>query len=91
MPHYDYICSACNQQTEVFQKITDQPLKECSNCQKPALQRKPGGGIGLIFQGSGFYITDYDSGRQEQKSESKSSSDCCPCGKNSGGCSTKSE
>ena len=39
--------------------MRDEPLKKCPNCKKPALKRLIGGGAGLIFKGSGFYITDY--------------------------------
>jgi putative FmdB family regulatory protein len=59
MPHYDYQCSSCQHTLEAFQKITDAPLTTCPKCQTPHLQRGPGGGIGLAFKGSGFYITDY--------------------------------
>ncbi|ADI39189.1 FmdB family zinc ribbon protein [Waddlia chondrophila] len=71
MPTYAYICETCKHQMDAFQKITDFPLKECPKCAAPTLRRGPGGGIGLSFKGSGFYITDYS-----QKQECPSS-----CGK----------
>ena len=44
---------------ESFQSMKDEPLVRCPTCKKSALKRKVGGGAGLIFKGSGFYITDY--------------------------------
>ena len=56
--------------------MRDEPLKKCPKCGKNALKRLVGGGAGLIFKGSGFYITDYknkSAGRKEGGGESKSS------------------
>ena len=39
MPTYEYLCNACGQHHEIFQKITDEPLKECPVCHKPALTK----------------------------------------------------
>jgi predicted nucleic acid-binding Zn ribbon protein len=44
---------------EVFQSMNDSRLKKCPKCKKLALNRLMGGGAGLIFKGTGFYITDY--------------------------------
>jgi len=85
MPTYGYHCKSCGKETEVSQKITDAPLTECQFCQKNTLQRGPGGGIGLSFTGSGFYITDYGPGKDKPKTDSGGG--CCPCGKNPGSCS----
>ena len=60
MPTYDYHCHSCGHHCEVLQKISEEPLKDCPECQESTLQRGPGGGLGLIFKGSGFYITDYN-------------------------------
>lgn len=59
MPTYEYHCADCGHSLEAFQKITAEPLKDCPACHSQALRRGPGGGIGLAFKGSGFYITDY--------------------------------
>jgi putative FmdB family regulatory protein len=76
MPTYEYVCSKCGHQFEQFQSMRDEPLKKCPKCGKPALKRLVGGGAGLIFKGSGFYITDYKNksgGKKEGGGESKSS------------------
>ncbi|MCM8787130.1 MAG: zinc ribbon domain-containing protein [Candidatus Omnitrophica bacterium] len=59
MPTYDYECSKCGKIIEVFHKINQQPpIKECPDC-RGQLIRLIGCGMGLIFKGNGFYITDY--------------------------------
>src|SRR4051812_4378459 len=59
MPTYEYVCQKCGYQFEQFQSMRDAPLKKCPKCIKEGLKRLVGGGAGLIFKGSGFYITDY--------------------------------
>ncbi len=59
MPTYDYLCTACNHEFEVFQSIKAEPLKKCGECGKPALKRLIGAGAAVVFKGSGFYQTDY--------------------------------
>jgi putative FmdB family regulatory protein len=59
MPTYEYACQKCDHTFEQFQSMRDEPLTRCPSCGKKALKRLVGGGAGLIFKGSGFYITDY--------------------------------
>ncbi len=59
MPTYEYACTKCGYHFEQFQSMKDEPLKQCPQCKKPALKRLVGAGAGLIFKGTGFYITDY--------------------------------
>jgi putative FmdB family regulatory protein len=59
MPTYEYACPKCGHTFEVFQSMKDEPLKKCPNCHKAGVKRLLGSGAGLIFKGSGFYITDY--------------------------------
>lgn len=61
MPTYEYQCSACGHKFEKFQSITADPIKECPECHKKKVRRLIGTGAGIIFKGSGFYITDYRS------------------------------
>jgi putative FmdB family regulatory protein len=59
MPTYEYLCPKCGHAFELFQSMRDEPLKKCPKCKKTGVKRLVGGGAGLIFKGSGFYITDY--------------------------------
>lgn len=59
MPTYEYICTKCGHEMEAFQAMKEAPHQRCPACRKTALRRLVGGGAGLIFKGSGFYITDY--------------------------------
>lgn len=58
MPTYIYRCKNCGETLERFQSIVDPPLTVCPFC-SGELERVITGGSGLIFKGSGFYITDY--------------------------------
>ncbi len=60
MPTYDYQCTACGHAFEVFQRMSDEPVSNCSVCGAPA-RRRISGGSGFIFKGDGFYITDHRS------------------------------
>ncbi len=59
MPTYDYICNDCNKTFEYFQSMSADALIECPECKKDSLRRIISGGTGLIFKGSGYYLTDY--------------------------------
>lgn len=57
MPTYEYQCPD-GHVFEKLQKMSDKPRAKCPVCGKPAV-RKISGGAGLVFKGTGFYITDY--------------------------------
>jgi putative FmdB family regulatory protein len=57
MPTYEYECSSCGADFDVFQSMSDAPLTVCPTCGK-AVKRKINGGTGIIFKGSGFYKND---------------------------------
>lgn len=59
MPTYEYKCENCGHKFETLQSIKAAPLKECPVCGHDTLKRLIGAGAGLIFKGSGFYLTDY--------------------------------
>jgi len=59
MPTYEYICQDCGHEFDKWQNINADPVRICPKCSHLSVQRKISGGSGLIFKGSGFYITDY--------------------------------
>ncbi|WP_319562208.1 FmdB family zinc ribbon protein [Marispirochaeta sp.] len=73
MPTYDYECQSCGHVFEYFQSMSDDPLKECPKCGKE-VKRLIGGGMGIIFKGSGFYVTDNRSGSNGSGGGAKTSS-----------------
>ena len=75
MPTYDYRCKLCGHELEVFQSITDEPLKKCPKCGRRGLERLIGAGAGIIFKGSGFYTTDYKGKSRGHATTSSSSAD----------------
>jgi putative FmdB family regulatory protein len=72
MPTYDYECKECGYEFEHFQSMSEDTLKECPQC-GGELRRLIGGGMGIIFRGSGFYVTDNrgSDGGNGQKSAGK--------------------
>ncbi len=73
MPTYDYACQKCGKNFELFQSMRDDALSECpkEHCQQKRwghgkVKRLLGTGAGLIFKGSGFYITDYRSNNYKE-------------------------
>ncbi len=71
MPTYEYGCDACGHQFELFQPITAAAISTCAKCGQSTAQRIISGGVGLLFKGSGFYITDYRSNDYKQKAKSE--------------------
>lgn len=92
MPTYDYKCLECEDQFEKFQGITAPPLEECPEC-GGKVKRLIGAGAGLIFKGSGFYITDYRSEgyKESAKKDKKSSTEKSDKGKKEKKTDTSSE
>lgn len=88
MPTYEYECEKCNRKFDFFQSMKDAPLATCPKDACPMetwgegkVKRLLGTGAGLIFKGSGFYITDYrssgykDAAKKDSSSASSSSTD----------------
>ncbi|GHU59506.1 hypothetical protein FACS189444_4910 [Spirochaetia bacterium] len=61
MPTYEYECKTCGHSFEVFQSMKDDPINVCPQCGKE-VRRLINGGTGIIFKGSGFYVTDSKGG-----------------------------
>jgi putative FmdB family regulatory protein len=84
MPTYDYRCTKCKHLFELFHSITDDTTKRCPRCKAKAV-RVPAGGAGLLFKGSGFYITDYRSkAYNKEKAKQEGSSSTKPGGEKKG-------
>jgi putative FmdB family regulatory protein len=76
MPTYDFRCSAGHNTERFYRKISDAPAElTCPDCGEVAV-RQVSGGAGLVFKGSGFYITDYgkDGKKDQRKAQSKDDS-----------------
>jgi putative FmdB family regulatory protein len=79
MPTYEYVCSKCGHEFEIFQSMKDKPLSVCPEnlCARKKwghgkVKKKIGAGAGLIFKGSGFYITDYRSDKYKEAAKKDS-------------------
>ena len=66
MPTYEYECKSCLHTFEAFQAMSDEPIKICPQCGKE-VRRLIFGGTGVIFKGSGFYVTDKKSSAKPSK------------------------
>ncbi len=80
MPTYEYVCEKCGHQFDLFQSMKDEPLKSCPKEQcklkkwgKGPVKKLMSSGAGLIFKGSGFYITDYRSENYKAAAKKESS------------------
>lgn len=75
MPTYEYECtsSKCANRFELFQSIRSRPVQKCPACGGKARRLISAGG-GLIFRGSGFYITDYRKKEYNEKAKAENSS-----------------
>jgi putative FmdB family regulatory protein len=94
MPTYQYACAKCGHEFELFQSIADAPLTVCppeaclrKKWGKGPVKRLISAGAGLLFKGSGFYITDYRSEkyREAAKKEAPATGGAGGNGKSSGG------
>ncbi len=86
MPIYEYECKNCNNRFEKLQPVTADPIKVCPNCGEESVRRvlHP---VGIIFKGSGWYVTDTRKAPPSETSSEGSSSS----GKSSEGKSSESK
>ncbi len=64
MPIYEYQCTSCGNTIEVLQKISDDPVTECQACGKPDMKKKVSAAA-FRLSGSGWYETDFKSGKKK--------------------------
>ena len=73
MPTYSYKCTNCDHRFEARQRFSDDPLSECPVCGLPI--RKVITPVGIVFKGSGFYVTDNKNGKAASTANGSSSTD----------------
>jgi len=71
MPIYEYECKSCGHRHEALQKMSDDPLSKCPECQKPEL-KKLVSAAGFRLKGGGWYETDFKSGQKKNLAKSES-------------------
>ena len=81
MPTYQYRCKNCGNELEIVQKMTDNSLTTCPKCEKETFERVISSEGGVVLKGTGFYKTDYGSGKPAPAPAAPS-----PC--STGSCST---
>jgi putative FmdB family regulatory protein len=81
MPTYEYVCKKCGHEFEAFQSISAKPLQTCTKelCKQKKwgrgrVTKKISAGAGLLFKGTGFYITDYRSQKYKDAAKKDSTS-----------------
>jgi putative FmdB family regulatory protein len=70
MPTYPYRCPGCGHEYDKLQKISDTTRAKCPECGTRG-ERQITGGAGIVFKGSGFYITDYKRAGEEKDRRDK--------------------
>jgi putative FmdB family regulatory protein len=98
MPTYEYACQKCGQNFDAYQSMRDDPFQVCPKelCRqarwgKGKVKRLLGTGAGLIFKGSGFYITDYRSNSYKEGAKKESSAGSEKSGGESAGGKTEAK
>lgn len=74
MPIYEYKCDSCQKVHEVIQKFSDEPLKQCPQCQGEVT--KLISNTSFVLKGSGWYADGYSSAGKGAKPEASSSPSC---------------
>jgi len=83
MPIYEYQCEDCGHKLEAIQKMSDDPLQDCPECDAATL-KKLVSAAGFRLKGNGWYETDFKSGSKKSGGDSSASAGGHACG--SGGC-----
>ena len=88
MPIYEYVCKACGFEKDVLQKMSEAPLTDCPNCQKPEFSKLISA-PGFRLKGSGWYETDFKTGKKknlagDSASANSTSADSTSAGSTSG-------
>jgi len=66
MPIYEYRCGACGHELDALQKLADDPLRDCPECEKPQLKRLMSAPA-FRLKGGGWYETDFKSDKEKKR------------------------
>lgn len=80
MPIYEFQCQSCGNEVEVLQKISDDPLKDCAACGKSEMKKKVSAAA-FRLSGSGWYETDFKSGKKKNLTDSDNEKSAKPVDK----------
>ncbi|GAA6167637.1 FmdB family zinc ribbon protein [Sessilibacter corallicola] len=89
MPIYEYVCKSCDHEFEALQKMSDDPLTQCPQCNNLSLTKKISA-AGFRLSGSGWYETDFKSGKKKNLTSSSDSKSQESGTQSSGSSKTKS-
>lgn len=73
MPIYEYRCTKCGHTFEEMQKFSDPPVTKCRKCKGKV--EKVLSPPGLLFKGTGWYVTDYSDSRKKAAAAEKKTSE----------------
>ncbi|MBE9563208.1 MAG: zinc ribbon domain-containing protein [Proteobacteria bacterium] len=86
MPIYEYACTKCEHKFETIQKMNDEPLVKCPECEQDSL-KKLVSAAAFHLKGTGWYKTDFadkkpESAKKQESAKAPSSAcgtgTCCP-------------
>ncbi|MCR9261174.1 MAG: zinc ribbon domain-containing protein [Pseudomonadaceae bacterium] len=90
MPIYEYRCDNCGHELEAMQKLSEDPLKTCPNCNKDSLIKRISA-AGFRLKGGGWYETDFKSGKKKNVSGAEGGSTSSTGSSDSGGSSSSAD
>lgn len=90
VPIYEYQCKSCGHEMEAFQRLSDDPLKECPSCGDLELTKLVSA-AGFRLKGGGWYETDFKTGKDKKKNLAGETSSTAPSSQSDSGSGAKSE
>lgn len=69
MPIYEYGCKACGLEKDILQKMSDEPIRICPECGKNEFVKRISA-AGFRLSGSGWYETDFKTGKKKNLASS---------------------
>jgi putative FmdB family regulatory protein len=90
VPIYEYQCKSCGHEMEAFQRLSDDPLKECPSCGDLELTKLVSA-AGFRLKGGGWYETDFKTGKDKKKNLAGEASSTATSSQSDSGSGAKSE